>query len=99
MLDRLTASLRHFGEPILIEAEEAQAFVRVVSPAEARLFLEDAAVTGAGRPIRSFFVMPETIVGVGDALTWLGDAYQVTFIRRYRVGGEDLGLGLIALRP
>lgn len=97
---RLAASLKQFGEPILIEGDqEVQTIVRTVSPAEARVYLPEATVNSSGRPIRGFFVLPDTEVNLGDTIEWLGDSYQVAYIRRYRVGGEDLGLSLVAVLP
>lgn len=97
--ERLAASLDVFGEPILVDGEPAQAFVRVYSAAEARLYLEEAVITAAARPIRGFFVAADTVAAIGNTIEWLGDTCEIAFIRRYRVSGEDVGLGLIAVLP
>ncbi|MBL8059774.1 MAG: hypothetical protein JNK63_03545 [Chthonomonas sp.] len=99
LIERLSDSLEVFGEPILIEDEPAQAFVRVYSAAEARLYLEEAVITAASRPIRGFFVLADTVAAIGNTIEWLGETYEIAFIRRYRISGADVGLGLIAVLP
>lgn len=96
LLERLGASIRVFGDPIVIDGVPGFAFVRVYSPAEARLYLSEAAVSAALRPIRGFFVEAGLSAAVGDVIEWLGDDYEVAFVRPFRFGDEDLGFGLIA---
>jgi len=96
LLERLGASIRAFGDPIVLDGVPSSAFVRVYSPAEARLYLSEAAVNAAVRPIRGFFIEAGLSVAVGDVIEWLGNDYEVAFVRPYRFGGEDLGFGLIA---
>ena len=73
VLERLGASLDVFGEPILIDDEPAQAFVRIYSAAEARLYLEEAVITAAARPIRGFLVAADTVVAIGNAMVASSD--------------------------
>lgn len=95
LLDRVDAFLDAFGEPILVDGVSTRAVARVLSPAEARVYLDTTLVDSAGRPVRGFFVKETVTAVVGDLVTWLDTAHEIVYIREYRVSGVAIGKSLL----
>lgn len=90
LLERFEALLGAFGEPVVLDGNPAQAWVRAVSLGEARIWLANAVVDAAPRPIRGFLFAEGAAVGPGSVVGWLGEDHEVAFVRPYRLSGQTL---------